>query len=296
MPTKQPPQQKPANQPLALDKRLQTLFADMPLTEQKIATLLLNSPGLLVSHTATELATLAKTSKATVSRLIQRLGYDSFTQARQEARQAQDWGSPLYLAQDEAEDEPTALKAKLAKQFNANAANFDKTWRAQDDQTLLRSVAHIANAKRIVVLGYRNSAYLAMYLVAQLELLRKNVTLVTDTSDHLASALYELDSSDAVVVIGLRRRVPVLQRALSHLRQSKIPVVLITDPSGLAIAHPSDHVLTCHCHSATLFDNYAATMGLLNFLLGQVATKLGQSSRARLRDIENLHHNLDDLI
>lgn len=99
----------------------------MPASEQRIAELLLNAPGSLVSHNATELAELAKTSKAAISRLIHRLGYQSFAQARQQVRAAQDWGSPLYLGVG---DEPLdqTNKGLLAQQFSVDSLNLDKTW------------------------------------------------------------------------------------------------------------------------------------------------------------------------
>jgi len=285
----------PFKKNLSLEKRMQDSIGEMPATEQRIAELLLHSPGLLVTHTATELAALAATSKAAVSRFIHRLGYRSFTEARRQARQAQDWGSPLYLGQ-EPQDQPSSLVAKWAQHAMSDNANLDKTQRAQDRETLSFSIERLAKARRVVCLGYRNSALHARYAATQLTLLRDDVTLSTDTSDHLATTLYGLDQEDLVMVVALRRRVPLLLQALDLLEDQGVPVLLITDPSGLAIAKRSHHVLTCHCQSNGLFDSYAASMSLLNFLINETAQTLGQSARARLRDIEALHQNLDDLV
>jgi DNA-binding MurR/RpiR family transcriptional regulator len=280
---------------LSLEKRLHDSIGEMPATEQRIAELLLHTPGLLVTHTATELAALASTSKAAVSRFIHRLGYRSFTEARQEARAAQDWGSPLYLGQSTQEEHDTLI-AKLAQHVSNDSANLDKTQRAQDEDTLRHGVERLAHARRVVCLGYRNSAWHAMYASTQLELLRENVTLSTDGVDRLASSFYGLGTDDLALVIALRRRVPLLLEALDFLERQRVPVLLITDPSGLAIAKRSHHVLTCHCQSGALFDSYAASMSLLNFLVSETAKTLGQTGRSRLRDIEALHQNLDDLI
>lgn len=274
---------------------MQTRIGEMPATEQRLAELLLQSPGLLVTHTATELAALAHTSKAAVSRFIQRLGYSSFTEARQAARAAQDWGSPLYLGQN-VETEPATLSAKLAQHVSNDSANLDKTQRALDEDSLRDGIESLASARRVVCLGYRNSALHALYACTQLELLRDNVKLSTDGSDRLATVFYGLDARDLVLVVALRRRVPALLQALDFLDQQHVPVLLITDPSGLAIAKPSHRVLTCHCQSGALFDSYAASMSLLNFLIGETAKTLGQAARTRLSDIEALHQNLGDLI
>ena len=278
-----------------LDKRIEAHWQLMPTSEQRIAELLLNSPGSLVSHTATELAQLAKTSKAAVSRLIQRLGYASFNEARQQVRAAQDWGSPLYLGTEQ-NAEARTVKGELAQQFTADNVNLDKTWRAQDDKTLNRSVDVLCKANRVVILGYRNSAYLARYFATQLGLLRDQVILAAASNESLTTAIYGLHSNDLVVAVALRRRVPVLLKALALVREQGSPVMLLTDPSGLSIKSATDLVLPCHCQSRTIFDNYAAPMSLLNFLLGQVAVRLGDVGRARLRSIEKMHEDLNDLL
>jgi len=295
MPASRANSTSPFKKNLPLEKRLQNSIGEMPATEKRIAELLLESPGLLVTHNATELAALANTSKAAVSRFIHRLGYRSFIEARQEARAAQDWGSPLYLGQNH-QAQPRTLTAKLAHHIGNDSANFEKTQRAQNEDTLRYGVERLAHARRVVCLGYRNSALHATYASTQLELLRDNVILSIDASDRLATSFYGLTAEDVVLVIALRRRVPVLLQALDFLEQQRVPVLLITDPSGLTIAKQSHHVLTCHCQSSGLFDSYATSMGLMSFLISETAKELGQAGRSRLRDIEALHQNLDDLI
>lgn len=283
------------SKPMPLDKRIQAHWAHMPSSEQRIAEFLLNSPNYLVSHNATELAELSNTSKAAISRLINRLGYRSFTEARQQARAAQDWGSPLYMGSD-ADNPDQTLMGKLAQQFASESANFDKTWRALDEATLEKTVALLAQARRVTVLGYRNSAYLTMYLTSQLELLRDGVSSAATNSDSLARALLDLEPQDLVISIAMRRRVPELIKAHDLIRRQQTPLVIITDPSGMSITQPDDFVITCHCQTQSLFDSYAAPMSVLNFLLGLAAQKLGDRARTRLRDAEAVHTELKDLI
>jgi DNA-binding MurR/RpiR family transcriptional regulator len=275
--------------------RIQTHWAALPSSEQRIAEFLLNAPSTLVSHNAGEMADLANTSKAAVTRLIQRLGYATFTEARQQARAAQDWGSPLYI---DIEQEPAerSLKAKLAQQFRLEQSNMEQTWNAQTETVLQQSVDRISQAGQVVLIGFRNSAVLATYMAAQLGLLRSRVTMPEPTNDWLTSALYELGPGDLAIVVAFRRRVSMLPKILKVLRQQKTPVLLITDSSGLGLADPSDLVITCKCQSSGLFDSYAAPTSMLNFLLAQVSVALGESARARLRDIEGLHSGLKDLI
>lgn len=135
-----------------------------------------------------------------------------------------------------------------------------------------------------------------MYFATQLSLLRDEVSVASTSSDSLVTSFYELDPSDLVIGVGLRRRVPMFMRALTLIRQKKVPLLIITDPSGLSLTKPSDLVMTCYCQSKALFDSYAAPMSVMNVVLGQVATQLGGKGRTRLRSIEDSHRALNDLI
>ena len=79
-----------------IDERIEGLTETLPDSERKLAELLSTRQVLLATHSATELAAMAGSSKAAVTRFIQRVGYRSFAEARREAREAQCWGSPSF--------------------------------------------------------------------------------------------------------------------------------------------------------------------------------------------------------
>jgi DNA-binding MurR/RpiR family transcriptional regulator len=58
--------------------RIRDSLTDLPPTERRLGTFLLDFPGELASYTASELAGLANVLNATVSRFIKRLVYDGF--------------------------------------------------------------------------------------------------------------------------------------------------------------------------------------------------------------------------
>src|SRR6478736_10073993 len=66
--------------------------------ERRLGEFVCDFPGELASYSAQELAALAHVSKATVSRFVQRLGYDNYEEARRHARADKQTGSRLFLA------------------------------------------------------------------------------------------------------------------------------------------------------------------------------------------------------
>lgn len=276
-----------------LESRIRQVYATLPRSEAGVAELLLHHPGRLATHSATELAAAAGASKAAVTRLIQRLGYAGYAAARSEAREAQQWGSPLYL--DAGTPAPPGWGRAYAAHAAADQQLLARTLQALDEPALAASVAALSAARRVVVIGFRNSAWLAMYARSQLGLLRPAVELAPLPAETLAEGLADLNRQDVVLAIGFRRRVPAFAAALGAARAAGARVVLLTDPSGAADVGRADWVLNCHCRGAARFDSYVAAVSLLNFLAEQVAAALGDAALQRLQGVEDWHRQLGDL-
>lgn len=279
--------------PVTLEGRLRARYDTLPGSERGLADLLLNHPGRLATHAATELAAEAGASKAAVTRLIRRLGYASFAEARAEARDAQQWGSPVYLETDAPAD--ASRDAAISRQLAADQQILARTLAALPATDLAASVHALATARRVVVIGFRNSAWLAMYAHSQLGLLRAGVYLAPLPAETLAEAMVGLGPADLVLALGFRRRVPAFAAALLAAREAGARIVLVTDPSGAADLRSADWTLTCHCRGAAMFDSYVAAVSVLNLLASQLADALGDAGRQRLQGVEQWHRRLDDL-
>jgi len=278
-----------------LAARVRARYAELPPSEQAVADLIAAFPGRLATHSATELARLAGASKAAVTRCIRRLGYASYAAARDEVRQAQQWGSPFYLdagAAGAPSSPRSALQAHAAADLELIGATVDAL-AAADLEGATRA---LAGARRVVFLGYRNSHLLAGYASSQLALVRSGVELLPRVAETLAGGLAGLGPQDVVVAIGFRRRVRAFQSALEAVHRTGARVLAITDPTGAAGSVRAEWTLTCHCRGASMLDSYVAAMCLLNFLVTQTARELGDAGRARMSRIEQLHGELGDLV
>jgi DNA-binding MurR/RpiR family transcriptional regulator len=258
-----------------------------------VADVLLNHPGRLATHSATELAADAGASKAAVTRLIQRLGYTTYTAARAEARDAQQWGSPVYL--EASSPVGQGRHGAFAHHVAADQQLLARTLGALTESDLDGTVEALARARRVVVIGFRNSAWLAMYARSQIGLLRAGVELAPLPAETLAEALVDLGPDDVILAIGLRRRIPIFAAALRAAHAMSTRIVLLTDPSGAANLRFADWTLTCHCRGAALFDSYVVAVSVINFLAAQLALKVGPSGLKRLQGVEQWHEQLDDL-
>jgi DNA-binding MurR/RpiR family transcriptional regulator len=279
---------------LALENRIHACYEELPGSEARVADVLLNHPGLLATHSATELAADAGVSKAAVTRLIQRLGYDSHAAARSEARQARQWGAPLYLQPEAPLGE--GRRAAYAQHVAADQQSLAHTLRGLDESALDGSVLALARARRVVVLGFRNSAWLALYARLQIGLLRPAVDLAPLPSQTLAESLVGMGQEDVILAVGMRRRVPSFGAALQAARAEGVRIVYLTDPTGAADVPGADWTLSCHCRGAAMFDTYVAAVSVINFLAAQVAAQLGKAALQRLQGVEHWHGQLGDMV
>ncbi|WP_418320209.1 MurR/RpiR family transcriptional regulator [Piscinibacter sakaiensis] len=278
---------------LTLEDRIRACYQSLPGSEVVVADVLLHHPGRLATHSATELAAAAKASKAAVTRLIQRLGFASYAEARSEAREAQQWGSPVYLEAKAPVE--VGARAAFARHVAADQQILAQSLGALTNGDLEAAIEVLASARRVVVIGFRNSAWLAMYAHSQFGLLRPGIELAPLPAETLAEAMVGLGADDLVFAVGFRRRVPAFAAALRAAHSARARIVLVTDPSGAADLRFADWTLSCHCRSASMFDSYVAAVSLLNFLAAQLAQALGESGRRRLQEVERWHGSLGDL-
>jgi DNA-binding MurR/RpiR family transcriptional regulator len=236
--------------------RIERGYAELSPQEQRAADFMREHLDDLALYNATEVASLSGVSKATVSRLYRRLGFDSAEQLRDHVRGLR--GVPRVV-------DSTDFEAHLDREIaNLRAA---LTGLSLDESARL-----IAQARRVVVIGYRNSYPIALHLRQQLAQARDGVELAPLPGQTIAEELASLGPDDVVVLLGFRRRPASFATLIGAL--VGIPTILITDPSGRRYA--ATHVIECPVDTVSSFDSYAAAESVVTLLASAV---LGLRSR-----------------
>ncbi|WP_163559317.1 MurR/RpiR family transcriptional regulator [Halomonas sp. NO4] len=283
----------------SLEARIQAHYSELPPAEKRLGDLLLSFPGDIATYSAGELAEAAGTSKAAASRFFQRLGYKDFNAARQQARDAKRWGSPVYLSSGAAPSrqsvQPPQPSQLIADHVAQETQNLTHTLEALRPDRLRACVTALATAQRVHVAGFRNSHMLASYLHRQLQLLRPDVVLLPKSGQTLGEDLVDITTDDVVILVGLRRRVSLVSRILDVAREQGARSLLITDPSAVDPGLTGTWTFTCQVRSQSLFDSYSATMSVINLLCTTLYQYDVPQSQSRLKRIEALHDELEEL-
>lgn len=278
--------------PASLEGRIRQHWDQLSLHEQRLADILLAAPGQLAMNTATELAQSAGVSKATATRFFRHLGYESYDAARRQAREMQNSGSPLYL---QAAPGASPLDSLMQNHLEKEVANLVNTFRSLEGDELQSCVSAIANARRVVVMGWRHSQTIAMLIYRDLVHVHPDVRLLPRAGDSLAEHLAALGPNDVVICVGLRRRMPALEAAMSALNDLNVPMLYLSDVLAGKPARHARWVLRCHTDGSLIFDSTVALSGVCNLLCSLVARSMGKASSNHLATIETLHQSLDEL-
>ena len=116
-----------------LDERLKGQYASLSPQEQRVADFIFDHFDDLISYNSAELAQLSGVSKATVSRLFKRLGYDKYKDMRDELRTLRQSGMPLTDQRDAVQG-----NTLLARHYKQEMANLTQWVNALDARSSLR--------------------------------------------------------------------------------------------------------------------------------------------------------------
>lgn len=275
---------------LPLDERLRACYSELSPQEQRVAEFVMDHFDDLVSYNSAELARLSGVSKATVSRLFKRLGYERFKEMRDEVRTLRQSGMPVTDSRDAVQG-----NTLLARHYKQEMANLTQWVNALDAQTFSDAIGGLSNARRVYLVGLRNSMPVAMHLRQQLMQSRGEVYLLPQTGQTLGEELIDITPQDVVIVVAFRRRPRLIQPLLHALHGRGIPVLLISEPQASALSSLCRWHFSAPLDSVSAFDSYSGAMSLSCLIANAVLHNALVSGRQRIHQIASLYGELDEL-
>lgn len=261
---------------MRIDERIERHYAELSPQEQKAADTLLDRLGDLAVYNAAELARLSGVSKATMSRLFRRLGFEDFNEVKEHTRSIRSSGMPLG---------PQSSDGGLAAHFGQEQENLRRLAESLDEDKLSEASGKLAGAGTVLLLGFRNSFPVALHFRQQLLQCRPAVAVAPQPGQSIGEELAGLGTGDAVVLFGFRRRPAGFRKVLQAASATGATTVLIGDPSARRLAADATLWLECPVDGAQAFDSYAAAMSLVSVLANGVLIASGRPGRERVREV-----------
>lgn len=269
-------------------------YAALSARERRVADLVLESPGEVAAYPASELAQMVGVSNSTVTRFVQKIGFESYEDARRSAREAREWGSPLFLASPAAQAQEKPSNELIRRYAESELAILSAALAELSPARLDELTDALIAARRLYFMGFRNSHYFAGYARWQFIQFRTNTHLFPGPGETVAERIADLGPGDLVLVVGLRRIVGKLRRYLEAIHATGADVLLITDPSARVTPAYARWTITCPVENPYVFDSYAGVLAVLRLLAFESFQKLGKKGRAHLEAIEVHHEKLGE--
>ena len=254
-----------------LSARITQHYSKLTEGNRRLADYLQLNPDKVLILSTNDIAEACGVSKTSVSRFIRKLGYEDHLALRNELIAARDQGRPMLISPAE------------ASEFQSELSSLEQLWSQLSDANLEPLLEKIARAKRIKIIGYRNSYPLAMHFRQQLMQCRGGVDLLPLPGQSIGEDLAAIEKEDFVIVIGIRRRVSHFSMLIDQLKDNEC--FLITDQSGQKYLDKVKHVLVCHMNNSRPLDSYSVPMSLIGYLVNQVYLKLGKEASSLSDDI-----------
>lgn len=273
----------------ALDERLAMRRATLSPTEQRVADFFARHREEVAFLSATEIARRLGTSDATVVRAAQSLGYSGLQELKREFAQALRTRvtSPLSLGRRLAEVEAapqTVLDHVLTSQMELLA----EARRTVRPAAFARALDLLGGAARVLAFGTGPSAALADYFTLRLRRIGRHAAALTRTGLDLADDLLAVRAGDALVAVVYGRVYREAEVTVTHARARGVPVVLLTDSLGMALAAHASATLSARRGRPGMFGSIATPLVVMDALL------IGLAARERARSLEAMGE-LDDL-
>ncbi|GEM81632.1 MurR/RpiR family transcriptional regulator [Vibrio superstes] len=264
-----------------LSERITRHYSELTKSNRRLADYLQLNPEKVLMLSTNEIAEACEVSKASVSRFIRKLGYEDHTALRNELLDERDKGTPVITAPME------------DRELQQELRSLEQLWAQLGEMDLSEIIQKLSTAKRIKIIGYRNSYPLALHFRQQLMQARGNVELLPVPGQTIGEDIASINEEDFVIVIGIRRRVNHFAQILEQL--NGVETLLITDQSGQKYIPCVSHYLICHMNNQNPLDSYAAPMSLISYLVNKAYRYLGSEAVKVSGKITTHYSQLDEL-
>ncbi|HSH47534.1 MAG TPA: MurR/RpiR family transcriptional regulator [Halomonas sp.] len=252
---------------------------------------LLTAPEQAAFSTISELAARHSVSASTLSRLSRRLGYAGFAQLQEVFRRSLTRDKGFYsdqvsrLLEEDAAHGGLARLAELARQESANLADLAATI---DAESLAGSAEMLATARRVRIHGVRQFSSLAMFMAYGLGMLRSDAAILDGSRQGVADALAQLDEGDVLVVVSCYPYTPSVLATADVAARHDIRVIALTDAIGSPLCASAVHSFQVPNHSLFFSNSMCAFTLLVEALLSETASVLGDTGLVALKRRERL--------
>ncbi|TLP46859.1 MULTISPECIES: MurR/RpiR family transcriptional regulator [Cohaesibacter] len=230
---------------------------------------------------------------ATFTRLSQALGFANYEEMRDlcraaVGRQALSFAqrADLLVQEQHGADAPTFFDRQVSACLN----NISMMGSELDRERLFDVVKTLDAAREVHLFGAFSSSGLIEYFAYLARYFAKNWRVAGRMGASLSSSLVGLSEEDALIIITKSpyARRSILAAQMAH--EAGAYVFVITDKHSCPALEFSSSYFIVPTDSPQFFSSYAATLVLIETIVGMLVHRAGKEARARIEEVETRNH------
>jgi len=266
--------------PTATRDLVAAVSSELTPAERRIAEAVLAEPTLLAFGTVSDLAGRVGTSRPTIVRFANKLGFKGYAKLQRHVRKSLSHRLARPSERIRHDDE-AALPARVAIN-GAISSVFD----ALEGHRLTELAAPIVRAEKIWILSGETSQAGAHALQSGLSMVRPGVRSLEEHS--IGTDMSDAGSGDAVVVFDFFRYRRQVVKAAQVFADSGVAVIAITDSPLSPLVELADTWCEIEVPAIGPFDSSVPVVAFAELLVAQVAKSLHGEATNRIDRIETL--------
>lgn len=239
----------------------------------------------------------SKVSPATFSRLARALGFSNYEELRELLRGA------LGRSVSSMTDKATQLQQEatggdqtpfLIRQSAACVANIDHLTQNVPQDRLQQAVRILNNARNVLLLGSLSSTGIVEYMAYLANYFTDNWRIAGRAGASLGAEISALNKNDVMLVV---TKPPFARRTLEGVRAAErkgAKVIVITDTHSCPVLAKADAGFIVATDSPQFFSSYAATIVLIETIIGMLVAGSGKTAKQQIFEVECLNQKFGE--
>ncbi len=266
----------------SLSDYIQERFEEFSRSQKDVARYIVDHLDEAAFLTAEELARRASTSSSTVVRFSQALGFEGYPELQQAA--IEEYRTTIATAGTAAGGALFSFDhSELEASLSADYTNLEETARKLTTEQIDQSVAALATAQRIVIVGVDQMAFFASYLRHTLSLLDIRAEIVASTGGESLQRLGRIDDETLVITLSAGRAHPLLLRAMKLALHRGARTLAISDATMSEVGEHAEMTLYFSSNSPSFTRSNTALMALVQALAHGLYARDEATHKDRIR-------------
>ena len=266
--------------PDSIQELISDVVSGLTPTERRIAAVVVGDPTLIAFGTVSDLATKVETSRPSIVRFANKLGFEGYTHLQAWVRKGV--VRQLSKPSERVRQGKAASASPRQAIINAAVAAAD----ALSDGRLRRHATLIAEAQSVWIISGESSRAGAHVLLSGLSMVRPHVKLIEHNT--LGRDLCHASEADVAVVFDFARYRRSSISAARAIVRLGVPLIAITDSALSPLAALTPSWCELKIPAVGPFDSSLPAVAAAEMLIAEVVELLGDVARERLDRLE--HH------